>query len=138
MTMLASFARVYVSDIDEGIAIFQRSPQEQPRLRFSHSSGLELALVGDVLILAGPAHLLDAFRATQVTVIVDDLDTALQRARSQNGSVLRGPATQPTGRNATVRYRSGAIVEYVEWSPATMAQAEARRVPKGGQSSSSD
>jgi hypothetical protein len=111
MTMLASFARVYVCDIDEGIAIFQRFPGEQPRLRFSHSSGLELALVGEILVLAGPAQVLDAFRATQVTVIVDDLDAALQRARSHDGSVLRGPATQPTGRNATVSYSSGAIVE---------------------------
>jgi hypothetical protein len=87
--------------------------------------------VGEVLILAGPAHLLDAFRATQVTVIVD-LDTALQRARRQNGSVLRGPATQPTGRNVTVSYRSGAIVEYVEWLPAIKAQAEARRIAAVG------
>jgi predicted enzyme related to lactoylglutathione lyase len=67
--------------------------------------------VGDVLILAGPTQVLDAFRAMQVTVIVDDLDAALQRARSQDGSVLRGPATQPTGRNATVSYSSGATIE---------------------------
>jgi hypothetical protein len=123
MIVLASFARVYVSDIDEGIAIFQRFPGEQPRLRFSHSSGLELALVGEVLILAGPAQVLDAFRATQVTVIVDDLDAALHRAQGHEGRLLRGPAAQPTGRNATVSYRSGAIVEYVEWSPAIKAQA---------------
>jgi len=124
MVVLASFARVYVSNIDDGIVLFQRSPGELPRLRFSHASGLELALVGDVLILAGPHEVLAGFRETQVTLVVDDLDEALTEAHARNGTMVRGPAEQATGRNATVRYPGGAVVEYVEWSPATRAAAD--------------
>jgi hypothetical protein len=119
MTILATFARVYVSDIDGGIAMFRRSADETPRLRFSHASGLELALVGGVLILAGPHDVLEAFRPTQVTVIVDDLDAALRDADAHHSKVLREPAIQETGRNATVSYDIGAVVEFVEWTQAT-------------------
>jgi hypothetical protein len=122
MVTLASFARVYVSDIDDGIALFRQSPGERPRLRFSHASGLELALVGDVLILAGPDHVLNGFRATQVTQVVDDLDAALAIAQDRGGSLVRAPSEQPTGRNATMSFPSGAVVEYVEWSSATRAE----------------
>lgn len=122
MTIVASFARVYVSDIDEGIALFQRTSDERPRLRFSHSSGLEVALVGDVLILAGPDDVLSGFRNTQVTLLVDDLDHALADADARRGTLVQRPAEQPTGRNATVGYPNGAVVEYVEWSPGIRAE----------------
>lgn len=121
MKVIASYARVYASNIDEAISLFTRSPEDTPRLRFSHSSGLELALVGQVLILAGPSDVLAAFRATQVTVIVESLDDAVSFATDRRGSLVREPAEQPTGRNATVAYPGGEVVEYVEWSAATRA-----------------
>lgn len=117
---LATFARVYVSDIEEGIALF--SSGENPRLRISHGSGLELALVGEVLILAGPPEVIEPFRSTQVTVIVDDLDVAIADVAGAGGRIRRQPAHQPTGRNVTISYANGADVEYVEWSATTRAQ----------------
>jgi hypothetical protein len=116
MNTLATFARAYVSNIEQGIALFRRHPTERPRLRFSHASGLELALVGDVLILAGPQDVIDGFRSTQVTVIVDDLDQAIEDARRLGGDLLRPPAPQQTGTNATVSFPFGAVVEYVQWT----------------------
>ncbi len=103
---------------------FRRAPAEAARLRFSHASGLELALVGDVLVLAGPEDMLRDFRATQVTLVVDDLDGALIDAATRHGTLRRGPQQRATGRNATVGYPSGAVVEYVEWSPATRTEAD--------------
>lgn len=98
------------------------SQEPAPRLRFSHASGLELAIVGDVLLLAGPDAVLAGFRSTQVTSVVEDLAAALDHARGLGAEVLRGPATQETGTNATVRLPFGAVVEYVEWSDAVRAQ----------------
>ncbi|MHB8191519.1 MAG: VOC family protein [Ferrimicrobium sp.] len=123
MAILASFARVYVADINEGIALFRRSPEEAPRLRFSRASGLELVLVGDVLVLAGSEDVLRHFRATQVTLVVDDLDGALIDAATRHSVLRGGPEHQVTGRNATVGYPGGAMVEYVEWSLATRVEA---------------
>ncbi|MDO9410645.1 hypothetical protein [Patulibacter sp.] len=122
MGTLATFARVYVSDLEPALGLFTDAGAPEPRLRFSHASGLELALVGDVLVLAGPEEVLAGFRETQVTSVVDDLDVALDRARGLGAEVLRGPAAQETGRNATVRMPFGAVVEYVEWSAEVRAR----------------
>jgi hypothetical protein len=119
---LATFARVYVSDLDAALELLAGGGEPAPRLRFAHASGLELALLGDVLVLAGPDELLDAFRETQVTAIVEDLGAALRHARSRGATVVRGPADGPTGTNATVRLPFGAVVEYVQWTAAVRAQ----------------
>lgn len=123
MAVLASFARVYVAAIEEGIGLFRQTPQELPRLRFSLPTGLEIALVGDVLVLAGPAEVLGPVRTTQVTLIVDDLTTALAVGQSRSGQLVRGPFQAPTGQSATVAYPGGAVVEYVEWNSETRAAA---------------
>jgi hypothetical protein len=123
MSQLATFARVYVSDIEGRIDLFNPGPDNKVRLRFTHSSGLELALVGNVLILSGPADILEPFRSTQVTVIVDDLDAVMADAADIDAKVLRGPARQPTGRNVTIGYDNGATIEYVEWDSTTKSQA---------------
>lgn len=122
MRTLATFARVYVSDLEPALALFTDGGAPAPRLRFSHASGLELALVGEVLVLAGPDEVLDGFRSTQVTSVVEDLEAALDHARGLGGEVLRGPAAQATGTNATVRLPFGAVVEYVEWTDEVRAQ----------------
>jgi hypothetical protein len=46
-------------------------------------------------------------------VLVDSLDEILT-----SGTVLDGPNTVPTGRNATLRHPGGAVIEYVEFGPA--------------------
>lgn len=119
MAILASFSRVYVADIEEGIELFRQTPQESPRLRFSLPTGLELALVGEVLVLAGPAEALEPVRATQVTLIVDDLEETLATGRNRSGRLVRGPFQAPTGQSATLAYPGGAVVEYVEWNAET-------------------
>ncbi len=53
---------------------------------------------------------------------MDDLDVAVADAAGMGGRILREPAHQPTGRNVTMSYSNGAVVEYVEWSATTRAQ----------------
>jgi hypothetical protein len=114
---VAIFARVYVSDIDEGIALFADDATRQLRLRMSRPSGLEVALVGDVLILAGPSDVVDAVRSTDVTVIVDDLDAAIAEATRAGGTVVRDETRDSAGRNIKFSYPCGVEIEHVEWSP---------------------
>lgn len=76
MAVLATFARLYVEDLDLALDALAAAGLTNVRLRFVHRAGLQLALVNDVLVLAGKRKLLDEFRSTDVTVIVDDLDVA--------------------------------------------------------------
>ena len=123
MTALATFARMYVHDLDAAIAALAASGVTGVRLRFGHAAGLQLALVGDVLVLAGSDNQLEPFRATDVTVIVDDLDAALADAAQGGATATRGPAEQATGRNVTVGFPAGPVVEFVEWDAVTRAAA---------------
>jgi len=99
-----------VSDLEPALALFTDGGAPGPRLRFAHGLELELELelVGEVLVLARPDEVLDA---------------ALDHPRRLGGEVLRGPAAQATGTNATVRMPFGAVVEYVEWTDEVRAQA---------------
>ncbi|NJA60249.1 hypothetical protein [Streptomyces sp. NEAU-H3] len=100
MTVLATFARSYVDDLDAALPAFRALTGEEPRLRFSHR-GIELAVIGGFLLLAGPPETLAPVRATHATVVVDAL----------------------TPRNLVVRHVGGAVIEYVEFDAATRAAA---------------
>ncbi|MFE9425093.1 hypothetical protein ACFYNO_19195 [Kitasatospora sp. NPDC006697] len=109
MPALATLARIYVDDLDTALPTFTALAGEQPRLRFDYR-GLELASVGGFLLIAGTPEALAPYRATQATVLVDDLDAVLP-----TGTVLDGPNPVPTGRNATLRHPGGAVIEYVQF-----------------------
>lgn len=123
MTVLATFARLCVPDLDAALDELAASGCGDVRLRFGHASGLQLALVSGLLVLAGTDDQLAPFRATSATVIVTDLDAALGAATGAGAVVVRGIAQQQTGRNATVRLAGGPVLEFVEWDDATRRAA---------------
>jgi hypothetical protein len=67
------------------------------RLQFGHRAGLQLALLGDVLVLAGTEEMLAPFRATDVTVIVEGIEQAIAQLPSSAGrrSVVNSPIRRP-------------------------------------------
>lgn len=119
MTVLATFARLYVDDLDQAIEALAASGVTNVRLRFGHATGLQLALVGDVLVLAGSPETLAPFRATVLTLVVDDLEQAIASAHRARAWVAREPTEQATGRNVTMGFPAGPVIEYVEWSEDT-------------------
>lgn len=122
MTVLATFARSYVDDLDAALPAFRALTGEDPRLRFSHR-GIELAVIGGFLLLAGPPEALAPVRATHATVVVDALTPVLDRAAREGAEILAPPRAAPTGRNLVVRHVGGAVIEYVEFDAATRAAA---------------
>ncbi|MFF8599145.1 VOC family protein [Streptomyces sp. NPDC015232] len=114
MPVLATLARVYVDDLDAALPTFVALTGEQPRLRFDYRD-LELATIGDYLLLAGSEEALAPYRGTHATAIVESLDEVLDRTGRLGGEILDGPNEVPTGRNATVRHPGGATIEYVEF-----------------------
>ncbi|MEU6444468.1 hypothetical protein [Streptomyces sp. NPDC047046] len=122
MTVLATFARIYVDDLDTALPAFRALTAGEPRLRFTHQ-GIELAAIGGFLLLAGPPEALAPVRTTQATVVVDALDEVLDRAPREGAEILAPPRTVPTGRNLVVRHPGGAVIEYVEFDATTRAAA---------------
>ena len=78
--------------------------------------GLELAQIGDILLIAGSEEALKPFRSTQATFLVDSLDEFKAYLEEKGAEIIRGPDKVPTGRNMTVRHPDGSVIEYVEHS----------------------
>ncbi|MGK5554541.1 VOC family protein [Actinomadura kijaniata] len=117
MAVLASYARIYVDDLDTALPTFKALTGAEPGLRFSYR-GVELASVGGYLLVAGTPEALAPFRNVQATTVVDTLDDVLAIVEREGGETLSGPNDVPTGRNLTVRHPGGAVVEYVEFDAA--------------------
>jgi hypothetical protein len=115
MKILKSPHRVYVSKIEPAIEFYEALQSQKMQLRFRYEkAGLELAQVGDFLLLAGSEEDLAPFKDTDVTVLVDHLEEFYAFLLNQNCLILRGPQQVPTGQNMTVQHPDGLIVEYVE------------------------
>ncbi|MEV7617459.1 hypothetical protein [Streptomyces sp. NPDC089799] len=123
MPVLATFARVYVDDLDTALPTFTALTGQEPTLRFPYR-GLELASVGGYLLVAGAEADLAPFRNVQATTIVSSIEEVLELAGKLGGEVLSGPNEVPTGRNLTVRHPGGAVIEYVQF-------ADAQPAPRG-------
>jgi predicted enzyme related to lactoylglutathione lyase len=115
MKILRTLARVYTSNLDGALQFYENLTGTTAGNRFTMASvGLELAVVGDILIIAGTDEALRSFRSTNATFLVDSLKDYHRFLTANGGTVLRPPQQVPTGMNMTVRHPDGAVVEYVE------------------------
>ncbi|WP_405864159.1 VOC family protein [Streptomyces sp. NBC_00005] len=113
MKILKTSARLYVDDLDRALPLLTELTGCDPRQRFSYGE-LELAAIGDFLVVAGSPEALAPFRSVQATVVVDDLVEAERVLSTHGAEILSGPKDVPTGRNLTARHADGAVIEYVE------------------------
>ena len=123
MAVVATFARMYVTELDRTLEALGACGLPGVRLRFGHSAGLQLALVGDVLVLAGSDEALEPFRSTALTVVVDDLEQAIGTAQAGGATISRAPADQTVGRNVTLSFPQGLAIEFVQWNQETRSAA---------------
>ncbi|WP_190140135.1 VOC family protein [Streptomyces longispororuber] len=79
--------------------------------------GLRLAVVGSFLLVEGAPEVLEPFRATDGTLVVDSAAAYLERLAAEGAEVLVPPHAVPTGTGFTARHRDGTVVEYVEHRP---------------------
>ncbi len=115
MKVLRTLVRIYVKNLDSALIFYENLLGVKCDLRFSYSEvGLELASVGQFLLLCGSDDALKTFRDTQATLIVDSLDEFKQFLELNGGKIIREPKIVPTGSNMTVKHFDGSIIEYVQ------------------------
>ncbi|MBH8561232.1 VOC family protein [Nostoc sp. CENA67] len=118
MQILKVLTRVYLSpaDLDDAIAFYENLFTEKCWLWFEYSeTGLELAGVGSILLIAGSAEALSPFKSTQATFLVDSLNDFREALALQGAVILAEPNKVPTGANMRAMHPDGTIVEYVEF-----------------------
>jgi predicted enzyme related to lactoylglutathione lyase len=115
MRVLQTYIRVYVNDMDTSLKFYENLLGETPTFRFKYEAvGLELASVGNILILAGSDQRLEPFRNTKATFKVDSIHEFYDYLVESGSKVIRGLTRVPTGTNFTVQHPDGSIFEYVE------------------------
>ncbi|MFF7633674.1 VOC family protein [Kitasatospora sp. NPDC008050] len=121
MAVLKTYARLWPTELDLALPLFTELTGRPVDLRFAFGD-LELATVGDFLLIAGPPQAQLPFRGQSATVVVDDLDAARATLASHGAVELTEELTGVTGRYLFARHADGSEVEYVEWTPEITAK----------------
>ncbi|MCX4750180.1 VOC family protein [Kitasatospora sp. NBC_01287] len=116
MTILKTYARLWTDELDHSLALLRELTGAEPDLRFVFGS-IQLAAIGDFLVIAGPPAERARFSHASATVIVDDLDALTSTLAAAGAEITAPVSTGVTGRFLYARHRGGAEVEYVEWIP---------------------
>ena len=107
--------RFYIQDIEKAIPFYENLLKEKCSLRFSYKEvGLELAQIGNVLLLSGSDDALKPFIETKSTFMVDSVDEWRSYLLDNGAVVVRDKKKVPTGYNMTLRHPDGTIIEYVQ------------------------
>lgn len=114
--ILKTYARLWADDLSMALPLLERLTGMRPNLRFAFDD-IEIAAVGDFLVIAGPAEERARYAHATATVIVSDLDQARMALDEAGAEITTQEATSATGRFLYARHQGGAEVEYVEWKP---------------------
>ncbi|AFY48145.1 hypothetical protein Nos7524_2302 [Nostoc sp. PCC 7524] len=118
MQILKVLIRVYVSpaELDDAIAFYENLFAEKCWLWFEYSeTGLELAAVGSILLIAGSAETLYPLKNTQATFLVDSLHDFREILTQQGAVILAELKPVTTGINMRALHPDGTIIEYIEF-----------------------
>ena len=122
MQILHQAFRLYVASdqLERTVTFYEKLQGKSCERRLSFPEmGIEVAVVGGFILLAGSEQALAPIRDAQAVLTVDSLDEAMLRIQEQGAVILHGPHDAPGGRNLTARHPDGLVVEYYQSTPAT-------------------
>lgn len=117
MRLIQHAFRLYLEPdrLDDTIAFYEGLQGIACGLRIAlPQQGIDVAVVGAFVLLAGSEHALAAVRDAQAVLTVDSLDDAAAWLRSHGATILHAPRPAPGGRNLTARHPDGLIAEYYQ------------------------
>ncbi|MDF2505745.1 VOC family protein [Clostridium sp.] len=107
--------RLYVNDINTAIEFYKKLLNKDCDLKFKYTEmNLELAQIGNILILSGTDEALIPFKDTKATFLVDSVIEFREFLLKNGAVIVRDLKEVPTGMNFTVKHLDGTIIEYVE------------------------
>jgi len=115
MKVIRSAIRVYVDELDPALSFYQDLLGKKVDMRFAYPEvNLELAAIGDFLLLAGSEDELKPFKDTKATLLVDSIEEFKSYLEKSGAKIVRDIKAVPTGKNMTVEHPDGSIFEYVQ------------------------
>lgn len=115
MQIIKVFTRIFARNLADILPFYEGLVKEKADLYVNYKElNLELASVGDFLLIAGSDAALEPFRTTVATILVDSLADFRSFLERSGAAVISGPQAVPTGWNMRVRHPDGSVIEYVE------------------------
>ncbi|GIF16276.1 VOC family protein [Actinoplanes teichomyceticus] len=114
--ILKTYARVFVASLDQSLPLLEKLVGRPADLRFPFDQ-VEIAAVGDFLVIAGDQQALDPLREAVGPVIVDDLEKTIRELIDAGATIDQPVSPSVTGSFAYLRHPDGSLVEYVQWRP---------------------
>jgi hypothetical protein len=115
MKVKQTLNRIYVNEMDQTVAFYENLLYESCSMRFEHKQfHLELAQVGSILIICGTNEVLESFKNTRATFIVDSIIEFKDFLLENGATIMIDVKETPTGLNMIVKHFDGMTVEYVE------------------------
>ena len=106
-----------MKNIDEAVSYYEKLLSVKCEMYINYREiGIELAQVGDFLILAGQDENLKSFKDTKATLQVDSVMEFKEYLLNNGSEIIRDIKPVPTGYNLTVKNPDGVVLEYVQFS----------------------
>ncbi|WP_223592652.1 VOC family protein [Neobacillus bataviensis] len=108
--------RIYVNDLEKAVPFYEGLFQTKAT-RFNYwSKGLDIAALGDFLLVSGTDEALSKVPDSAICFLVEDIE-AYKTWLLDNGAVIRQDITKDfSGYSMIVEQPDGMVVEYVEHS----------------------
>lgn len=107
--------RFYVHKMNEAVEFYEKLLNAKCSSRFQYpQANLELARIGNILLICGSDEALQPFKDTKATFLVDSIIEYKDFLLDNGGTIIRDLREVPTGINMTVKHLDDTIVEYVE------------------------
>lgn len=119
--ILKTYARLWVPDLDATLPLLESLVGRPADLRFAFGD-VELAAIGDFLVVAGSPEALAPHREATGPVVVTDLVALQDVVVAAGGAIVAPAAESATGSFLYARHADGSLVEYVQWRPELVAR----------------
>ncbi|HWL88235.1 MAG TPA: hypothetical protein VNO21_20670 [Polyangiaceae bacterium] len=122
MRILNQALRLYVdpSQLENTVTFYEELQGKPCERRISFAEmGIEVAVVGSFILLAGSEQALAPIRDSKAVLFVDPLDEVVPWLLGKGAVILHEPREAVGGRNVTARHPDGLVAEYFE--PAKLA-----------------
>ena len=114
--ILRTYARIFVASLDQSLPLLEKLVGRPADLRFPFDQ-VEIAAVGDFLVVAGDQQALNPMREAVGPVVVEDLDETIRELIDAGATIDQPVSRSVTGSFAYLRHPDNSLVEYVQWSP---------------------
>ncbi|UOT03260.1 hypothetical protein MPY17_30630 [Rhodococcus opacus] len=122
MTVLATFTVQWTdpASFDDEITLQTVLSGRSPTTRLDYD-GLALVSVGHCLVATGPDDARHRHRHWSAALVVDDLARTERDLRAVGADIVVPAGDGRTGRFLFARHPGGTVVEYLQWTPETLA-----------------